>query len=225
VQCMPQLAGWHALSAVTTFTLKDMHDLSDPIESDAGALGLSVPDPPVQALDLIDDRCFRLDPSRLVGRQSARRMLRVLQPHGDVKQSAIGGFMTPAATRIDCRPGQPSVNAVTAVSAVRPTVSRLRRISIAISVSVLATAPKTCRPPSDVSTLPMRTSRWRSSSWQPRMNVESTVTVIADAATIGLATVPSRRCLPTLSVCPRNVSGLFPASTGKRCANTPAATR
>jgi hypothetical protein len=34
---------------------------------------------------------------------------------------AIGGFVIPASVRIDCRPGQPSVNATTAVSAVRPT--------------------------------------------------------------------------------------------------------
>jgi hypothetical protein len=42
-------------------------------------------------------------------------------------QSAIGGFLQPASARIDRRPGAPSVNAVNSVSAVRPTVSRLRR--------------------------------------------------------------------------------------------------
>src|SRR3954465_13864274 len=44
-------------------------------------------------------------------------------------------------------PGQPSVNAVSTVPSVRPTASRLRRIRPARSVSVFATAPKTCRPP------------------------------------------------------------------------------
>ena len=117
------------------------------------------------------------------------------------------------------------MNAVDTVSAVRPTVSRLRRISAAMSVSVLATAPNTCRPPSDVSTLPTRTSRCRSPSWQLRMKVESKVTVIADAAAAGLTAGASRSCSPILSVWPRNVSGLVPASTGRRCASTPAATR
>ena len=64
-------------------------------------------------------------------------------------QSRIGGFVIPALARIDRSPGQPSVNAVSLVPAVRPTVSRLRRISAAMSVSVLATAPKTCRPRRD----------------------------------------------------------------------------
>ena len=32
----------------------------------------------------------------------------------------MGGVVTPALTRIDRRPGQPSVNAVTSVSSVRP---------------------------------------------------------------------------------------------------------
>jgi hypothetical protein len=39
--------------------------------------------------------------------------------------------VTPASAKIERRPGQPSVNAVDTVSAVRPTVSRLRRISAA----------------------------------------------------------------------------------------------
>ena len=78
-------------------------------------------------------------------------------------------------------PGQPSVNAVSAVPSVRPTASRLRRISAARSVSVFATAPKTCRRPVAVSTLPIRTSRCRSPSSQLRMKVESKVTTIASA--------------------------------------------
>jgi len=123
-------------------------------------------------------------------------------------QSAIGGFLQPASARIDRRPGAPSVNAVTSVSAARPTVSRLRRISVAIFVSVFATAPNTCRPPPDVSTLPTRTSRCRSPSWQPRMNVVSTVTVIADAPDAGLTVAASRSCSPALNVWPRSVSGL-----------------
>jgi hypothetical protein len=44
-------------------------------------------------------------------------------------QSRMGGVVTPASTRIDIRPGQPSVNAVTSVSSVRATARRLCRIS------------------------------------------------------------------------------------------------
>jgi hypothetical protein len=43
-------------------------------------------------------------------------------------RSAIGHVVTPASARIDRRPGQPSVTAVTFVAVVRPTASRLRRI-------------------------------------------------------------------------------------------------
>src|SRR5690349_13969456 len=56
-------------------------------------------------------------------------------------------------------------------------------ISTARSVSVLATAPNTCRPPAAVSTLPTRTSRCRSPSWQLRMKVESKLMLIIGGAT------------------------------------------
>src|SRR3954469_20785219 len=69
-------------------------------------------------------------------------------------QSRYGGVVMPALTRIERSPEQPSVNAVSSVSAVLPTSTRPRWISTSIAVSVLATAAKTCRPPSDVSTLP-----------------------------------------------------------------------
>ena len=67
------------------------------------------------------------------------------------------------------------------------------RIIAAMSVSTFATAPKTCRLPSDVSTLPTRTSRCRSPSWQLRMKVEwPTVTVMLAAAAAGLVARASR---------------------------------
>jgi hypothetical protein len=122
---------------------------------------------------------------------------------------------------------QPSVNAVSAVSQVPPTLSSVRRISAVISVPLRATAPNTCRPPSCLSTLPTRTSRCRSPSWQLRMNVESKLMAIAGAgvAAAGLTAAASRSCSPSLSVWLRNVSGLFPAATGSKCASTPTATR
>src|SRR3954452_14557171 len=87
-------------------------------------------------------------------------------------QSRIGRSLMPASARMRRSPEHPSVKAVSTVSSVRPTVSRLRPISASRSVSALATAPKTCRPPVSVSTLPTRTSRCRSPSSQLRMNVE-----------------------------------------------------
>src|SRR3954463_12083916 len=76
-------------------------------------------------------------------------------------QSSNGGSVTPASARMARRPEQPSVKAVIPVSSVWPTSLRLRPINASIRVSVLATAAKTCRVPSDVSTLPRRTSRCR----------------------------------------------------------------
>src|SRR5271165_562362 len=132
---------------MTALALEDMHSLADALERELGIPGLAVPDPPVQSLDLRDDHRLCLDPTRLVGGQSTRCLLRVLQPHGG-NQSAIGGFVTPASASIDRRPGHPSVNAVNAVASVRPIVSKPRRSSNATSVSAFATAPKTCRLPS-----------------------------------------------------------------------------
>jgi hypothetical protein len=40
---------------------------------------------PVQAFDFRDDRGLCLHPSRRIARQSARRLLHVLQPHGNVE--------------------------------------------------------------------------------------------------------------------------------------------
>jgi hypothetical protein len=76
------------------------------------------------------------------------------------------------------------VKAVSAVSPVLPMASRARRISAPMSVLAFATAPKTCRPPDAVSTLPIRTSRCRSPASQLRMKVESKVTMIAAASTL-----------------------------------------
>src|SRR3954464_8068420 len=99
-------------------------------------------------------------------------------------QSSIGGAVTPASARMRRSPGQPSVKAVSAVSPVLPTAPRARRISAPMSVLTFATAPKTCRPPDSVSTLPIRTSRCHWPSSQLRMKVESKLTTIAFASTL-----------------------------------------
>src|SRR3954466_8817018 len=51
-------------------------------------------------------------------------------------QSRYGGAVTPASTRIERSPEQPSVNALMAVSAVWPTSLRPRWINATIEVSV-----------------------------------------------------------------------------------------
>ncbi len=121
-------------------------------------------------------------------------------------QSSIGRVVTPASARMRRRPGQPSVKAVSAVSLVRPTASRLQRISAWMSVPALATAPKTCRAPDCVSTFPIRTSRCRSPSAPLRMNVESRVTTTADAAASGLIAAHSPSASPTFRVWRRKVA-------------------
>ena len=192
---------------MTAFTLVDMHDLADPIDAALGILGLAVPDAPVQPLDLRDDHGLRLHPTP--DRRSTIRLLPASRAAAAWRcgtNRAIGGVVTPASARIDRRPGQPSVNAVTSVSAVRPTASRLRRISTAMSVSALATAPNTCRPPSAVSTLPTRTSRCRSPSSRLRMKVESTVTVIAAAAASAACPRRSREAARRSAACGRAMS-------------------
>src|SRR3954469_14629663 len=134
-------------------------------------------------------------------------------------QSRYGGALTPASTSMERSPEQPSVKAIRSVLSVWPTAARPRCISV--SMAVLATAAKTCRPPSGVSTLPRRTSRWRGPASQLRMKVESMLRVIAAAAVAGSAGAASRRSSPTLSVWARRVSG--PASSGSSCWSTPAA--
>jgi hypothetical protein len=95
------------------------------------------------------------------------------------------------------------VNAVTAaVSAVQPAAPRFRQISTAmLGRSLPATEPKTCRPPSDVSTLPGANLQI---PFATVTATESTVTVIADEVAIGLTAAGS--CSPILSVWLRKVS-------------------
>jgi len=112
-------------------------------------------------------------------------------------------------------PGQPSVNAVSAVPSVHPSASRPRRISAAGSVPVLATAPKTCRRPVVVSTLPIRTSSCRSRASQLRLKVESKATTIASAPVGGgFVTGCIGNSSAVLKVWRRRVSGSAPACTG-----------
>ena len=74
MQRPPQLARWYASHAMAVFALEDMHDLADPVDAEAGILGLAVPNAPAQALDLLYDRRLGLLPARLVDRQSPCRL-------------------------------------------------------------------------------------------------------------------------------------------------------
>ena len=111
-------------------------------------LALLFPDASARALDLGDDRGFRLHSAGWSVDNPLAACFACWSRMAMWNQSRIGGFVIPALAKIDRRPGQRSVNAVSLVPAVRPTVSRLRGISTAMSVSILATAPKSCRPPS-----------------------------------------------------------------------------
>ena len=62
-----------------------MHHFADTADADLGVLGLAVPQPPAQALDLLDDHRLRRHPRRVIGGQSAGYLLQVLQPHRDVE--------------------------------------------------------------------------------------------------------------------------------------------
>jgi hypothetical protein len=116
----------HASGSMTALTLVEMYDLADAIEGLPGIFGLAVPDAPVRPLDLCDDRDLGLLATRFVGEQGAS--FACCSRMAMWNQSAIGRVVTPASARIDRRPGQPSVNAVTFVVAVRPTASRMRLI-------------------------------------------------------------------------------------------------
>src|SRR3954466_530343 len=165
VQSPPQLASGRALEGG--------QECVNAIDADLRVLGLAVPDAPAQSLDLCADHRLRRPSRRVLVRQHAGDLLQVLHRMARWNQSSIGGAVTPASARMRRSPGQPSVKAVSAVSPVLPTVSRARRISAPMSVLTFATAPKTCRPPDSVSTLPIRTSRCRWPSSQLRMKVES----------------------------------------------------
>src|SRR4051812_39201573 len=151
------------------------HGLADPVECDSCVLGLAVPDPPVQTFDLSDDRCPCLDLTPRISRQSACGLLRVLPAHGNVKPVGDRRLLAPSLDQY-----RPQTRAAVGERGHLSVCGSADRLKVAPDQRrdiflVFATAPNTCRAPSDVSTLPTRTSRCRSPSRQLRMNVESTV--------------------------------------------------
>jgi hypothetical protein len=57
----------------------------DAIDADPRIGGLTIPQPPVQALNFPDDRSLRRGPRRIVARQSVGDLLQVLKSHSNVE--------------------------------------------------------------------------------------------------------------------------------------------
>jgi hypothetical protein len=81
---------------IATFFPVNVHDLADPIDAAPGIRGLAVPNAPAQTFDLLDDHGLRLHPARVVGRQTACRLRRVLESHRDVEPIENGWRRDPS---------------------------------------------------------------------------------------------------------------------------------
>jgi hypothetical protein len=62
-----------------------VHDRVEAIDADLRVLGLAVPQPPAQALDLRDDHRLRSRPLGAVARQTSGNLRQVLQPHRNME--------------------------------------------------------------------------------------------------------------------------------------------
>src|SRR3954454_7309913 len=176
IQRPPQLASGLALEGG--------QECVNAIDADLRVLGLAVPGAPAQSLDLRDDHRLPRPSRRVLVRQRAGDLLQVLQPHGDVEP-------VEHRRRSDAGVGQDASEPGAAVGegGQRRVPGPADGVEGAVdqppmSVLTFATAPKTCRPPDSVSTLPIRTSRCHWPSSQLRMKVESKVTTIAFASTL-----------------------------------------
>ena len=202
-------------------SLQPRMTLPDAVDA-AAVLRLAIPNAPAQTFDLVDDYGLGFHPAGIVGRQPAC----CLRDAGSALRCGPieeGGAVIPASTEMGRRPGQPSVNAVTSVSSVRPTA--LCRINVVISVSALATAPNTAdlhSPSFDIADA----------------NLQVTFALFAAAderrihdgdgapAVVGwpVVAIPKLRADPQRMVAAMS-PGLRPASMGSRCCRTPEATR
>jgi hypothetical protein len=201
--------------------------LTDPIDAALGILGLAVPDAPAQSLDLPNDRGLCLHPSGIVGRQSACCLRRVLDPHCDVEPVKNGWRHDPGIDQDRSQTGtavgeRGDFSVVGSADGLKALSNQRRDVG-----DSLRDRFEHLPPPLAVSTFPTRTSRCRLPSSRLRMNVESTLTVIAAAAAavVGWSAVAVPSCSPIRSVWWRNVSGLLPTSMGNTCRRTQAATR
>jgi hypothetical protein len=101
-----------------------MHDLANPLDA-AAFPRLAVPNAPVQTFDLGDDYGLRRNPVRVV-----------------VDKFAAASFVCCNESRCGISLNLESCPRVDQKVSVRPTVSRVRRISAVMSVSVQVTAQK-----------------------------------------------------------------------------------
>src|SRR5215217_784121 len=85
LQCGPQLARERDGSAAAGLATEVVHHCADAIDADLRIRGLAVPQPPAQALDLLDDHRLCGRALRTLGRQTSGNLRQVLQPHGDVE--------------------------------------------------------------------------------------------------------------------------------------------
>src|SRR6185436_13505714 len=81
----PQLARRRGGSAAAGLATEVVHYRTDAIDAELRILGPAVPQPPAQALDLLDDHRLRGSAVRTIGRQASGNKRQVLQPHGDMK--------------------------------------------------------------------------------------------------------------------------------------------
>src|ERR687896_735485 len=81
----PQLARGRDGSAAAGLATEVVHHRADAINADLRILGLAVPQPPAQALDLLDDHRLRGGALRTIGQQASGNLPQVLQPPGDMK--------------------------------------------------------------------------------------------------------------------------------------------
>ena len=92
-----------ALRVLAAFVLVNTHDLADSVDAALGILRLAIPNAPAQTFDLVDDYGLCFHPAGIVGRQPARCLRRVLDPHCDVdflpvvKKKKRSGAVTPPA--------------------------------------------------------------------------------------------------------------------------------
>src|SRR5215212_1923435 len=104
LQCGPQLARGRDGSAAAGLATEVVHHRADAIDADLRILGLAVPQPPAQALDLLDDHRLRGRALRTIGRQASGNLRQVLQPHGDVEPVE---YRKPLDSSVEKNPPQP----------------------------------------------------------------------------------------------------------------------
>src|SRR5208337_4017053 len=190
-----------------------------------GIPGLAVPDPPVQSLDLGDDRRLCLNPIWLVGGQSTRCLLRVLQPHGDVepvrnrrlRDTGLGQDRSKAGTTVGER-GQRGGGGSADRLKTSPDQHRDIRAGFRDSAEDL---------PPAVGCLNVADADLQMPFAVVAATDESRVYRDRDARRRGrrLDRGGVAKSLADLERMAAQGLRLFPASTGRRCASTPAATR